>query len=81
MMAEFIGIVEHVATLGTPTRRGYTKQLNWTTVRDYESIQLDLRTWDDQNRPLKGIRLTDREAEDLYEALKGIYERKEKSDE
>lgn len=79
-MAALIEIVKHVAILGGQTKRGYTKQLNWTVVRDWDSVQLDIRTWDDQGRPLKGIRLTDQEARDLYEGLKTIYEEKGKDE-
>lgn len=76
-MNAYINIVESVAMLSEPTRRGYSKQLNWVTLGERGAVKLDIRTWQNGD-PCKGISLSDQEAHRLYEALKEIYEGKEK---
>lgn len=65
-------VVEHIATLSENPSGNYTVELNRISFNG-AAAKLDLRKWDRLNdRMLKGITLTDEEAENLKEALQTI---------
>ena len=70
MYSEFnYEITEHIATISENSTGNYTMELNRVSYNGSEP-KLDLRKWDRQNnRMLKGITLTDEEAEALKNAL------------
>ena len=65
-------IVEHIATLSE--RNGTTKELNRISYNG-AAPKLDIRSWKqegEERRMLKGLTLTDAEAEALKEALNSL---------
>lgn len=62
-------VVDHIAILGTNQTGNYTLELNRVSYNG-SNPKLDLRRWDkSKGKMLKGITLTDNEAQALLEAL------------
>lgn len=65
-------VVEKIATLSE--RGDWTKELNKVSWND-RPAKFDIRDWNhEEGRMSKGITLSDEEAEELFEALKGIFD-------
>lgn len=78
MQAFVYDITEHIATLSENKTGNYTIELNKISFNG-NPAKYDLRKWDKANgKMLKGITLTDEEAEALKEALTRALERGEK---
>lgn len=62
-------VTEHIATLSENSTGNYTLELNRISYNG-AAPKLDLRKWDrEKEKMLKGLTLTDEEAEALKEAL------------
>lgn len=60
-------IIEHIATIRSK-ENGYTVQVN-TISWNGADPKVDIRNWDENGRPLKGITLTESEAAMMAEIL------------
>lgn len=69
-------IMERIATISENTTGNYSIELNKTSYNGADP-KLDLRKWaKDPERPLKGITLSDNEAEALMKALERYFAKK-----
>lgn len=65
-------IKKHLGTLFTK-KNGGTKEVNIISWYWRPSVY-DIRKWSPEHKPLRGITLSEKEARNLYEALKEIFE-------
>lgn len=67
-------IVERIGAIGVTRPSGFTKEVNIVSWNG-GAPKLDIREWDaDHIRMTRGITLTEEEAVNMYNALKGRYE-------
>lgn len=67
-------LIEHIGVIGE-NRDGWKKEVNIVSWNN-KAPKIDVRDWDENHERMgRGITLTEEQAEALYKALKGRYEK------